>query len=795
MRIASICFFALSAATAPAQPENAPMHTNRLAGETSPYLLQHAHNPVEWWPWGEEAFAEARKRDVPIFLSIGYSTCYWCHVMERESFEDEATARVMNDLFVCVKVDREERPDIDDIYMAATQALTGRGGWPMSVWLEPQTLKPFYAGTYFPPEARHGMPAFTQLLSGISDAWANQREEVLKQADALAGAVTHQLQHNEDPVIVGEAHISEAVSGLVGTFDQRFGGFGGAPKFPQPTYIEFLLAVRTSADADTKKVIDTAVRASLDAMLVGGIRDHVGGGFHRYSVDQSWTVPHFEKMLYDQGQLLSVYAKAAAVYRDDEYTRTATEIAEYLLREMTAESGAFFSAQDAEVEGKEGLNYLWTQDEIRSALDEADAKLVIDVYSLADGPNFQDPHHPEEPARSVLRLSDRPESVAARLSLSVEEFHSKLDTINAKLLSIRDQRKQPRLDDKVLTAWNGNAIAGLAVLGGVTGESKYIDAAERAARAIDAHMRSPEGDLLRAARDGKAKTPGFFEDYAWLAAGLIELHRARPGDGSHLARAIEIADRADALFGNPGTGGFSDTLKDQPDLFVRAQSVYDGAVPSATSVFLNVLIDLYELTGERRFAERASLGLVSTSTHIARSPVGHINSVRALFRGLSRDLPLADAFARAGAIEPDQKAAEDLPGVVEVFADTDRVSITSDEPATFRVRLAVAEGFHLVAADPGPEAFEGLVPLRVGLTSGAGLSVFADYPKGERYTIEGLDGKLLVYTGEIEFDIVLDRQGKVTGRPIVTVTFQACSDSECLEPVTVELDVAIDAPN
>ncbi len=781
------------AAPAPAQPENAPMHTNRLAGETSPYLLQHAHNPVDWWPWGEEAFAEARRRNVPIFLSIGYSTCYWCHVMERESFEDESAAKVMNERFVCIKVDREERPDIDDIYMAATQALTGRGGWPMSVWLEPESLKPFYAGTYFPPEPRHNMPAFTQLLVGISDAWTNQREDVIKQADALADAVTHQLQHNESPVIVGEEQVSQAVSELIGTFDQRFGGFGGAPKFPQPTYIEFLLAVRGSADADTQKVIDTAVRTTLDAMLTGGIRDHVGGGFHRYSVDQTWTVPHFEKMLYDQGQLLSVYAKAAAVYDDPEYTRTATEIADYLAREMTAPSGAFYSAQDAEVDGKEGLNYLWTEEEIRNVLDETDAAFAIEVYGLSSGPNFQDPHHPDEPARNVLRLSDRPDTIAAKMNLSDADFHVRLDAINAKLLTARDTRKQPRLDDKVLTAWNGNAIAGLAILGGVTGEAKYIDAAERAARAIDETMQTPEGDLLRAFRAGQAKTPGFFEDYAWLAAARIELARARPDEPEHLARAVEFADRALALFGDPETGGFSDTLEGQSDLFVRAQSVYDGAIPSATSTFLNVLVDLSELTGEERFADRAARGIVSTSSHIERSPVGHINSVRALYRGLSRDLPIAKALDDAGAVPPDQKAAGDSPSVVVVFADTDRVSVSNNKPASFRVRLTIAEGYHIVAADPGPEAFDGLIPLRVGLTGGEGISVFADYPRGTNYTIEGLDGKLLVYAGAVEFDIVLDREDKVTGRPIVIVTYQACSDTECLEPVTVELDVAIDA--
>jgi len=797
MRLALYLILSISCALttdAIAQSEAPPMHTNRLARQTSPYLLQHAHNPVDWWPWGEEAFEEARRRNVPIFLSIGYSTCYWCHVMERESFEDETTAKVMNERFVCIKVDREERPDVDDLYMAATQALTGRGGWPMSVWLEPESLKPFYAGTYFPPEPRHGMPAFTDLLVGISEAWTNQQDEVLAQANSLAEAVTDQLQHYESPVIIGEDQISEAVSGLVGIFDQRFGGFGGAPKFPQPTYIEFLLTIRGSADADTKKVIDTAARTTLDAMLVGGIRDHVGGGFHRYSVDQSWTVPHFEKMLYDQGQLLSVYAKAAAVYDDTEYQRTATEIAEYLAREMTGDEGAFFSAQDAEVDGKEGLNYLWLAGEIEAVLDADDAKFALDVYSFADGPNFRDPHHEDEPDRNVLRLADRPDNIAARMNLSVEAFHIRLDAVNAKLLAARDKRKQPRLDDKVLTAWNGNAIAGLAVLSGVTGETKHIEAAKKAAAAIDASMRTPVGDLYRTARDGKAQIPAFFEDYAWLALAHIELHRALPDDTEHLARAIEIVERAEVLFGNPETGGYYDTLEGQTDLFVRAQSVYDGAIPSATSTFLNVLIDLSEITGNEHYAKQAARGLVRTSSHINRSPVGHINSVRALYRGLARDLPLAEAFEKAGAVKPDQKeAAVGQQSVVEVFADTERIALKKDEPATFRVRLVIDKNYHVLAADLGPDAIEGLIPLRVGLTGGSGVSVFADYPKGEPYALAGLESELLVHAGEVEFDIVLERSGDLSGRPIVTLTYQACSDTECLEPVTVELDVAIDA--
>lgn len=775
------------------QPETEPMHTNKLAGETSPYLLQHAHNPVNWYPWGEEAFAEARRRNVPIFLSIGYSTCYWCHVMERESFEDEATGQVMNDLYVCIKVDREERPDIDDIYMAATQALTGSGGWPMSVWLEPESLKPFYAGTYFPPEPRHNMPAFKDLLRGISEAWNDERKsDILAQADTLAEAVEKQLADRDAPVVVGEDEIMSAVSQLLQIFDQQWGGFGGAPKFPQPTYIEFLLAVRGSADQQTLQAIDQAVRKTLDMMMIGGIRDHVGGGFHRYSVDNEWTVPHFEKMLYDQGQLLSVYAKAAAVYNDDEYLRTAVEIADYVLSEMTDESGMFYSAQDAEVDGKEGLNYLWLESEINEVLDEDDAKFALDVYSVSEGVNFRDPHHPDEPDRNVLRMSERPEQIADRLGLSMDEFHARLDAINGKLKAERDTRKQPGLDDKVLTAWNGIMIHGFATLGSVTGDERYTNAAARAADAIYSAMRDDSGTLLRASRNGKAKTSAFFEDYAWLASGMVELHRAT-NDDKWLGLAEDLARSADATFGDPATGGFFDTAAEQSDLFVRGQSIYDGAIPSATSVYLNVLVDLVLLRDTDEVTDRTVRGLVATSGAIHRSPVGHINSVAALYRGMSGGLPLEVGFAKAGARDPDTTSAQPAEfQAVEVFADAERVSLEAGEIETFRVKLQIADGYHIVAADAGPEADVLLEPLRVSIVGGTGVKAFADYPAGESYRTEGVDGEILVYTGEVEFDIVLESKGERSGRPIVTISFQACSDTECLQPQTVELDVAID---
>lgn len=778
------------------QPETKPMHTNRLTGETSPYLLQHAHNPVDWYPWGEEAFEEARRRDVPIFLSIGYSTCYWCHVMERESFESEATARVMNEHYICVKVDREERPDVDDIYMAATQALTGRGGWPMSVWLEPESLRPFYAGTYFPPEPRHGMPAFTDILLGISEAWKGERrQEIIEQSQSLADAVRHQLEEREAPVVVGENEIMEAVSALLRIYDPQWGGFGGAPKFPQPTYIDFLLAVRESADESTRQAIDQSVRGTLDKMMIGGIRDHVGGGFHRYSVDAEWTVPHFEKMLYDQGQLISVYAKAAAIYGDTEYERTAIQIADYVLSEMTDESGAFYSAQDAEVDGKEGLNYLWVESELRDALTEDEAKLALDVYSVSAGSNFQDPHHPDEPARNVLRFYERPEQTADRFGLTVDELHAKLDAINTKLKAVRDDRKQPGLDDKVLTSWNAITIHGLASLGNVTGIKTYTDSATGAADAILTLMRDDKGTLLRTARAGEAKTPAFFEDYAWLTASLIELHYAT-GDTKWLDKASLLAEEAEGIFGDPDSGGFFDTRENQSDLFVRGQTVYDGAIPSATSVFLNALIDLSTLTGEQWFANRAARGLVATSGAIHRSPVGYVNSARALYRALALDIPLTQASQAAGAQQPAQSSDSAAAfQAVEVFADSERISLQAGDVETFSVRLKIADGFHLVAADPGPDAADMLEPLRVGVVGGTGIGAFVDYPAGESYRTEGIEGELLVYSGDVEFDIVLEAEDERTGRPIVIVTFQACSDTECLQPQTVELDVAIDVTN
>ncbi|MGP1309286.1 MAG: thioredoxin domain-containing protein, partial [Phycisphaerales bacterium] len=570
---------------------NAPSRpANRLAAESSPYLLQHAHNPVDWYPWGPEAFEEARRRQVPIFLSVGYSTCYWCHVMERESFEDANTARLLNRDFVCVKVDREQRPDVDDIAMHACQALTGRGGWPTSVFLTPPSddgstpsLAPFWAGTYFPPEPRHGLPSFTQVLGGIAKAWADNRDQIAAQASRVADMLADTLGQRTLPVRIGPAQLDGALHALIRMYDPTNGGFGspgaaGGPKFPQPVFLEFLLdRLQDTLDQQTRQAVLAAVTKTLDRMALGGINDQIGGGFHRYAVEPTWTVPHFEKMLYDNAQLASTYARASAMLEQDPhapesfYARTARETLDYVLREMRVSGAAFASAQDAEVDGKEGDNYLWTPDQFASVLDTQDLQFALKVFALDRGPNFKDPHHADLPPRNVLALDDRPEHLASRFNLSTADFLQRLDQVRCKLYSARGVRTQPHLDDKVIASWNGLMLAGLAEGAALLKDAKYLDAAESAARFILTSMRDADGDLLRIWRGGSAQTPAFLEDYAMLAFGLTRLAHACEALGRpstpHLDAASDLVDRAFALFADESApGALFDTRSGQDDL-------------------------------------------------------------------------------------------------------------------------------------------------------------------------------------------------------------------------------------
>jgi len=773
-------------------------HANRLTKETSPYLLQHAHNPVDWYPWGPEAFEAARDRGVPIFLSVGYSTCYWCHVMERESFEDEATARVMNEHFVNIKVDREERPDVDDIYMAATQALTGAGGWPMSVFLEPERLRPFHAGTYYPPEPRFNRPGFTQVLQAISNAWKTRRDDVMTQAEALANAVREQLAAEAAPVPVGEAQVTQATTQLLQVFDPTEGGFARAPRFPQPVFLEFLLDVRRHADdPGTQQSLDEALRRTLDAMAIGGMRDQVGGGFHRYSTDATWTVPHFEKMLYDNGQLAAVYARAARLYEDEYYARIVRTTLDYVIREMTDPAGAFWSAQDAEVDHREGLNYLWKPDEIREVLSDDDAAFALTVYGLDRGTNFQDPHHPEDEPSNVLRLDARPAAVAERMGIEPAAFLETLDRVRAQLYDARRQRKQPGTDDKVLSSWNGLMLQGVAEGHALLGDQRFAHAATTAADFFLSTMIQPDGTLLRAYRDRTARQPGFLEDYTHLAAGLIAMHRAGldPG-GRYLDAAKSLMAAAKERFQDADSGGYYDTLADQTDLFVRTRSTHDGAVPCGSSYALNNLISLHELTGENQYLDDAVATLRAASAAIARSPVYPVNSTRGLLRLLAAGAPsrhpgpfATGADAAEGEID---SAGAGGPGAstVEIFADTETLTIGRDSPASMTLALRIASGFHIVAADPGP-AGEGLVPLRVAVAGGTGVRVYAGYPEGQPYGENTDLGEIRVHFGQVEFEVAVELQGEWSGKPRLAITYQVCTDTECRQPVTTPLGVEI----
>jgi uncharacterized protein YyaL (SSP411 family) len=803
-----------------------PAHAaNRLARESSPYLLQHAHNPVDWYPWGPEAIAEARRRNVPIFLSIGYSTCYWCHVMERESFEDPATAAVMNERYVNVKLDREERPDLDEVYMAAVQTLTGRGGWPMSVFLEPQGLRPFWAGTYFPPRPAHGMPSFTQVLMGLSEAFASQRDQIDKQAEEVASAVREKLAAEPAPAALGVEQVAMAAQTLLTIFDRAHGGFGGSPKFPQPVYLELLLDVRAGADEQTREAVDVAIRTTLDRMAIGGMNDQLGGGFHRYSVDRTWTVPHFEKMLYDNGQLLSVYARAAAEgsTRDAYYARVARSTADYLLTRMRRGPGPFFTAEDAEVNGREGLNYIWTAEELRAALSPEDAAFASAVFSVSGGPNFQDPHHPDAQPTNVLRLPDRPERLAAEHGLTLEAFFARLDALRSRLLAIRDTRTQPRLDDKILTSWNALAIHGLAQAGRLLAEPAYVRAAADAAAWLLRHHRDGSGRLLRTSRGlgntgggtggssggAAARIPAMLEDYAMLAQGLLALARAEAGAGGTdwIAAARGLLEEADRHCGDGrgvpggtqgpgGVVGYFDAPADAGELFVRARATYDGAMPSGVSAAAHAWLDLAELSGDRAAAERAAGVLRGISAAIAESPIATAGSTRALLRLLRLDAELArERLGADGAGEPSRSsrvpAGAAAGGPVAVYASEEQVLLAPDGAASFDLRLDIAPGYHLTsahhAAGRGGPALE---PLRVGVVGGTGVDAYADYPPGV-LLVPSDPASPRVYTGTVEFTVALERRGDWTGRPALALTFQACTDRECLMPATVVLEVEL----
>ena len=582
---------------------------NRLAGETSPYLLQHANNPVDWMPWGPDALARAKLLDRPIFLSIGYAACHWCHVMERESFEDEATAKVLNDRFVSIKVDREERPDLDSIYMNAVQAMTGSGGWPMSVFLTPEG-QPFYGGTYFPDEPRHGMPSFTQVLDGVSDAWRTQRNEVTaagqRLVTALAEGARTAIPGGEAVIDAGFFRVANAA--LDARFDTRNGSWGGAPKFPQPMTLEYQL--RRIVAGDTAP--GAMVRFTLDKMADGGIRDQLGGGFHRYATDSRWLVPHFEQMLYDNAQLARVYLHASKAFGEGtsvRYQDVATGVLDYMLRELRRDDSAFASSQDADTAGEEGATFTWRAAEIRDVLGDEDAyQQFAAAYGVTDTGNWEGV---TILSRVWPTMSEAPQRDDASLEAS-------LASSRAALLSARSERAQPARDDKALAAWNGLAIAAFAEAGRLLGEERYTAAAVDAAEAIVAGLLAEDGTLGRSWKDGRAVGAGVLEDYSHLAEGLLALYETT-FDERWFSLARRLADAILDRFADPA-GGFFDTAVDHEQLITRPKDPQDNAIPSGGAMAATVLLRLAAFTGEGRYRDAAERAMGTVAPLMAQYP-------------------------------------------------------------------------------------------------------------------------------------------------------------------------------
>lgn len=590
---------------------------NRLAQESSPYLQQHGSNPVDWFPWGAEALARALAEDKPIFLSIGYAACHWCHVMEHESFEDAATAEILNRNFVCIKVDREERSDLDSIYMQAVVAMTGHGGWPMSVWLNPQR-EPFYGGTYFPPERRHGMPGFKELLRNLAEAWQQRRGELQENARAM-------LEHLRSPAAAGGAAgalpdaglLPQALQAVLQSFDWSNGGWGAAPKFPQPMTIEFLL--RQHARSADPLALEMAER-TLQAMAAGGMYDQLGGGFHRYAVDDHWLVPHFEKMLYDNAQLARVYLHAFQVTGKPLYKRIVEETCDYLLREMTEPGGGFYSAQDADSEGEEGRFFVWSVAEVQKIL-QVDAPLFMEAFDVTAGGNFE--------GHSILHVQVPLALLAEKYKLAEDEVESRLARARMQLWAVREQRIKPLRDEKVLTAWNGLALAALAEAARVLGRADYLLAAQRNAEFVLGTLHTANGRLLRTWRAGSpAKLNAYLEDYANYADGLLELYQATFEERWFVA-ARQLADAMLEHFADD-SGGFFDTSADHEQLITRPKDLQDNAVPGGNGMAAGVLLRLAAYTADARYSSAAEQVLARVQASAARYPTAFAQTLQAL---------------------------------------------------------------------------------------------------------------------------------------------------------------------
>jgi uncharacterized protein YyaL (SSP411 family) len=721
------------------------VHTNRLSGETSPYLLQHQHNPVDWYPWGPDAFAAAVSQNKPIFLSVGYSTCYWCHVMERQCFENEAIAAEMNQRFISIKVDREERPDVDQLFMTAVQLLTRHGGWPMSVFLLPD-LRPFYGGTYFPPTDQHGRPGFVTVLRAIDDAFKNRRDAIEESADQLVGAL-RQLAEPPTPTSslrIDDDFIATQIARSTADYEPQFGGFGSAPKFPRQTLLQLLLAHNRNFP-DAKRM--AMLTHTLDAMAYGGIRDQLGGGFHRYSTDAQWLVPHFEIMLYDNALLAECYVEAFVQTREARYAAVARGIFDFVLREMTDSGGGFYTAFDAEVDAQEGLSYLWTRAEVVATLKDSAVPLErIDrfcrIYGLDDGPNFADPHHGSGRAeKNILFLSESGPTALLDLQLA---------SLREILYAARGHRKQPLLDTKIITSWNALMIRALANGATVLGEPKYLQAAERAAEFLTTRHRDQDGGLLRTSRNGVAKYQGFLDDYSFLIDALLALPNSK-----WKKIAGELSNVMARKFADARNGGFFFSPADATDLIVRQKIGSDSPLPAGNALAVTALIGL----GDPEAAKK-TIEVFAQQMSDQGEGMSAMGAAAAMF------------VQKHGPIEVSPGSNVDRPiSPTKAARDIVLIAVHWDDPLTLRVRLRIAAEYHINAN----RAAKGLIPTQLSVVPAAMI----EYPAVNEMKFEG--------------EVILI--ARFSAKPIedvrLTLVYQACNDRSCLPAVSKQIDVAL----
>ncbi len=749
-------------------PDGSWKWTNQLIHETSPYLLLHAHNPVEWYPWNDEALERAKKENKPIFLSVGYSTCYWCHVMEREVFSNPEIAEQMNKNFINIKIDREERPDLDEIYMTATQLLMQRGGWPNSVFLTPD-LKPFFAGTYFPPTDMPNRPGFPTILTAVHEAWLTREAEVIDSANRITQVIEGAISTGFSALTaksLDRSLISAAVAHLKTNYKHAYGGFSGAPKFPSPANLEFLLreykrqSTLQPSPADYESLLKMVTR-TLDMMAYGGIYDQIGGGFHRYSVDAKWLVPHFEKMLYDNAQLAKIYLQAYQLTEKPQYRRVAEEIFSFIFREMTAPEGGFYSALDAETDAEEGKYYVWTTDEIKNALPQKDVKQFSSIYGVDKGPNFE--------GKIVLYVPNASES---------EDSLKSLILARETLLAVRSERERPLLDTKIIVSWNGLMIDALAYGYEVLGEEKYLTAASKATQFILDNLRQPNGELWHTYTAGTTKYDGYLDDYAFFVRGLLGLYSAT-GEERWLRSATTLTDKMIELFWDEKNGGFYFTKADAKQLIVRTKKPYDSAIPSGNAVAVNNLLMLDP--SYRNFAKKTLLSFAqateqspSSFMHLLYALNGYLNL------GENRDVST-------------QRSKQKLDGLTQSLVTATVKTSTKDKQINVEIQVKIAEGWHINA---NPTGQDNLIPTTITVAKDTPIEIVeVKYPKGKSMQFAFSPESLNVYEKTLAISLKVKQKPNTIIKKnvpiILKLNYQACNDTECLLPQTLDIPLKL----